>query len=172
MDDGPRDRRLLIPVAFAVCLAVLPVASADCYSGDCGGGRAAARTSNFENTEKSTHLHNDVRDSRSRTHAGLPANASVLPPLLLFALPSDLHDKWGLIQHYDNVVQPASVSVGALGFPVPTAQCAFTGAKVLYVARTGGPDVDTGPIEMFWVCKPHIRMISDVLALSCSTGHR
>lgn len=97
---------------------------------------------------------NDTHGGSSRMHAGLPpSNATVAPPLLLFASASDLREKWGLIQHYGNVVQPAPASVGALGFPVPTSQCAFTGAKVLYLARTGGPDVDAGPIEMFWVCK-------------------
>jgi hypothetical protein len=81
-----------------------------------------------------------------------PANDdAAATPLLLFASASDLHDSWGLIQHYDNPVQPAPDSLGKLGFPTPTPQCAFSGAKVLYIARTAGPDAVSGPIEMFWV---------------------
>ena len=38
-----------------------------------------------------------------------------------------------------------------LGFPVPTAECAFSGAKVVYIGRTAGADATTGPIELFWV---------------------
>eukprot|EP01047_Picozoa_sp_COSAG01_P029778 COSAG01_NODE_2054_length_8538_cov_4.853656_7_plen_936_part_00 len=72
-------------------------------------------------------------------------------PLLLFPSTADLHDSWGLIQQYDNPVLPASDSLG-LGFPVPTPRCAFTGAKVVYIARTSRvPEDHSGPIEMFWV---------------------
>ena len=141
-----------------IVMVVLPLVSTACSSGD-GGADRAADTSKFEHKGSSdgkpTRNADALNDGlSSRTHAGVPpTNATLSPPLLLFTSGSDLRETWGLIQHYGNVVQPAPASAGALGFPVPTAQCDFTGAKVLYVARTGDPDVHAGPIEMFWVCK-------------------
>eukprot|EP01052_Picozoa_sp_SAG31_P042164 SAG31_NODE_6606_length_1954_cov_2.087871_1_plen_158_part_00 len=61
-------------------------------------------------------------------------------PLLIFTSTDDLLDRWGLIQNFDNPVQPA---VGALklslGLPSSTDDCAFSGAKVLYISPQDQP---------------------------------
>ena len=76
-------------------------------------------------------------------------DAAVPTPLLLFTSTGDLQDRWGLLQNHDNPAERLKNTNGRLGFPQPTAACSFTGAKVVYLARTS--EVTTAPIEMFWV---------------------